>query len=369
MQNDLSNGAKTEREARDVGSFSFAANVYPVQVDLTEWTRKFERKFEDFTKVVDLRFKDMNSLVRGLEGKIDLLDSRQNATEKLTSTRFEEVKERIDQFENRLSDSKAETKAQMKELETRIEDQCSCLTEIPGASRPTDITGASRPTDITGASSPTDIPGASSPTDIPGASNNLRPTSKSVMSTVTTPTEDWILIQKHNFKDKNAFKNKRWEDYKHEFGDRVNEFWLGLKKMHDLTKDGKWKLKISITYDRDFPSSLQGKIGVGIWDNFSVASEEDLFKLDIESLIEKENMGSNDLMALSDGAKFSTIDNKNNEPGSRDCAKRYGGGWWFRDCSDLCGNCQISKIEFLYIDGMPEMPSESAMWIKQVLDN
>ena len=53
------------REARDVGSASFAANVYPVQVDLTEWTRKFEKKFGDFTKLVDLSFKALNSLVNG----------------------------------------------------------------------------------------------------------------------------------------------------------------------------------------------------------------------------------------------------------------------------------------------------------------
>ena len=56
---------RTGRDARDVGSATFAANVYPVQVDLTEWTRKFERKFEDLTKLVDLRFNALDSLVNG----------------------------------------------------------------------------------------------------------------------------------------------------------------------------------------------------------------------------------------------------------------------------------------------------------------
>ena len=59
-------GVTTGRDARDVGSASFAANVYPVQVDLTEWTRKFERKFEDFTKLVDLRFNVLDSHMKGL---------------------------------------------------------------------------------------------------------------------------------------------------------------------------------------------------------------------------------------------------------------------------------------------------------------
>jgi len=109
MQNDLSDGATTGRDARDVGSASFTDNVYPVQVDLTEWTRKFEQKFEDFAKLVDLRFNALDSHIKGLEEKFDAIDRRQNETEKLTSTRFEEVKERFNQFESRLNDSKTET--------------------------------------------------------------------------------------------------------------------------------------------------------------------------------------------------------------------------------------------------------------------
>ena len=61
----LPDGVATGRDARDVGSASFAVNVYPVQVDLTEWTKKFEEKLGDFTKLVDLRFKALNSLVNG----------------------------------------------------------------------------------------------------------------------------------------------------------------------------------------------------------------------------------------------------------------------------------------------------------------
>jgi len=142
VQNDLSDGVTTGRDARDVGSASFAANVYPVQVDLTEWTRKFERKFEDFTKLVDLRFNVLDSQMKGFEDKFNAIDRRQNETEKLTSTRFEEVKERINQFESRLNDSKTETEARLKELETRINDSCCCPTEMPDSStslRPTGL--------------------------------------------------------------------------------------------------------------------------------------------------------------------------------------------------------------------------------------
>jgi len=146
VQNDSSDGVTTGRDARDVGSASFAANVYPVQADLTEWTRKFERKFEDFTKLVDLRFNVLDLHMKGFEDKFNAIDRRQNETEKLTSTRFEEVKERINQFEIRLNDSKTETEARIKELEIRINDQCSRPTEMPNSStslRPTGLPDSS----------------------------------------------------------------------------------------------------------------------------------------------------------------------------------------------------------------------------------
>merc|ERR1719175_8249 len=62
------------------------------------------------------------------------MDRRQNETEKLTATRFKEVKERIDQFESRLNDSKTQTEARLEELETRINDQCQRPTASPDSS-------------------------------------------------------------------------------------------------------------------------------------------------------------------------------------------------------------------------------------------
>jgi len=324
--NDFSDGVATGRDARDVGSASFAANVYPVQVDLTKWTRKFEEKFGDLTKLVDLRFKALNSLVKGLEGKIDAMDHRHNETEKQISTRIEEVK---DQFESRLNDSEA----RMKELEARVND--SRLTEISDSS---------------------------------------------------SSSDGWILILKHNFLDKNAFKHKLWEDYKHEFGDRVNEYWLGLQRMHNITKNGRWYLKIEVKYDlgeSNKPSSRQGKTGVGVWKSFSVASEEEEFILSFGLLIEKENMGDNDPLHSINGNKFSTEDHVNDigfwRPGvnllyHEDCAVFLGGGWWHnggtaqRDCSHFCGTCQ-RDLHYIWYDGTDEKPSESSMWIKQEKDN
>merc|ERR1712168_1383093 len=93
IQDDSSDGVTTGRVSRDVGSALF--NIYPAQVDLTEWTRRFEEKFGDLTKLVDRRFNTLDSLVKGLEERFDAMDRRQNKTDLLTATRFEEVKEKI----------------------------------------------------------------------------------------------------------------------------------------------------------------------------------------------------------------------------------------------------------------------------------
>ena len=122
-----------------------------------------------------------------------------------------------------------------------------------------------------------------------------------------------------------------------------SEYWLGLQRMHDITKNGRWYLRIEVKYDLDWhdkPSSRQGQTGVGVWESFFVASEEEEFKLSIGNLIEKENVGDRDPMRHSDGMKFSTEDN-DNDNWYDDCAAYHGGGWWHNACYDFCGTCHF----------------------------
>ena len=41
----------------------------------------------------------------------------------------------------------------------------------------------------------------------------------------------------------------------------------------------------------------------------------------------------------SNGRRFSVYDDDNDESGSN-CAKDYGGGWWFKTCHVICLNCR-----------------------------
>ena len=157
--------------------------------------------------------------------------------------------------------------------------------------------------------------------------------------------------------------------------------------MHDLTKNGHWFLKVSVKFDLDRygnPSSRQGKTGVGVYENFSVASEEEQFKLNLGNLIEKENMGKDDPMHTSRGRNFTTEDRDNDNfyydndhdyssahPEWHDnSAYKFEGGWWHDRYTWFCANCQFTNWQnFYFFDGGYERPSAYAMWMRQEIDD
>ena len=155
-----------------------------------------------------------------------------------------------------------------------------------------------------------------------------------------------------------------------------SEFWLGLKKMHQLTQSGSWHLKVEVKFDVNRYGKLaprHGKWGMGEWNNFKVASESQGFKLTIgRQKVKQQNLGGGDVWHYSRNRQFSTADRG---PSSR-CATRDGGGWWHSNCYWFCGNCQRSKTlgrHMLWYDTFGngpkqvwDFPSITKMWIKKV---
>ena len=146
-----------------------------------------------------------------------------------------------------------------------------------------------------------------------------------------------------------------------------SEFWFGLDRLHTLTKSGSWNLKVEIKYDllKDgTPSPRSGTWGIGEWEKFSIASEDDFYNLNIGTRVKVENMGSHDPFRYQNGMNFTTTD-RDNDKLSENCASSYGGGWWHNQCFEVCLNCQRAKKDIWY-DGKGEFLSHSLMWIKQV---
>ena len=55
----------------------------------------------------------------------------------------------------------------------------------------------------------------------------------------------WTVIQRRQDGSVEFFRN--WKEYENGFGNLVTEFWLGLKKIHRLTKSGHNTLRIDMT--------------------------------------------------------------------------------------------------------------------------
>ena len=65
-----------------------------------------------------------------------------------------------------------------------------------------------------------------------------------------------------------------WADYKRGFGNLNGEFWLGLDKMHQLTKAGRNIIRIEL-------EDIKGKTAYADYDMFAVASERAKYQLSL----------------------------------------------------------------------------------------
>ena len=82
----------------------------------------------------------------------------------------------------------------------------------------------------------------------------------------------WTVIQKRL--DGSVDFYRGWVDYKHGFGNLNGEFWLGLDKMHQLTKTGRNRIRIEL-------EDTQGKTAYADYDMFAVASERAKYLLSL----------------------------------------------------------------------------------------
>ena len=80
----------------------------------------------------------------------------------------------------------------------------------------------------------------------------------------TTAGGGWTVLQKRL--DGSVDFYRGWDEYKNGFGDLNGEFWLGLDKIHRLTKQTQNKLRVDL---EDF----EGNTAYAEYDNFVVADE------------------------------------------------------------------------------------------------
>jgi hypothetical protein len=82
----------------------------------------------------------------------------------------------------------------------------------------------------------------------------------------------WTVFQRRQ--DGSADFYRGWSDYKVGFGNLIGEFWLGLDKIHRLTKSNQSVLRVDLM-------DIDGSKGYAQYQSFSVASDSDSYKLNV----------------------------------------------------------------------------------------
>ena len=132
------------------------------------------------------------------------------------------------------------------------------------------------------------------------------------------PSSDGRLVWLHRFDNRTQF-DSRWNEYEAGFGHPNGNYWLGLNKLHLITRGTrKFKLRVELV-------SWSGQIITAEYNQLYVASKEQQYRLHVTGL-----QNDNDILRTNNGRPFTTIDHDNDMLIEHNCAvaDADGGGWW-----------------------------------------
>ncbi|ELU04132.1 hypothetical protein CAPTEDRAFT_149244 [Capitella teleta] len=132
----------------------------------------------------------------------------------------------------------------------------------------------------------------------------------------------WLVFQRRQ--DGSQSFARDWDTYKHGFGILAREFWLGNDKLHALTSQRKYELRVELV---DF----NGEQFHATYSDFSVDNENALYRLHVGAY----EGDAGDSLAHHNDAPFGTVERDHDLSRSGNCAELYGhGGWWWVRCYD-----------------------------------
>ncbi|XP_019861249.1 PREDICTED: fibrinogen C domain-containing protein 1-like isoform X1 [Amphimedon queenslandica] len=142
----------------------------------------------------------------------------------------------------------------------------------------------------------------------------------------------WTVFQRRQDGSVDFYRN--WTDYENGFGDLTGELWLGLSKIHRLTKEGSNTLRVDL-------KNFAGNTVYANYSTFSVGDGSTEYILTVGGY----SGTATDSLAYHNGMRFSTRDNDNDQR-SENCAEWVAGAWWHNACyySNLNGRYFHSAI-------------------------
>ncbi|XP_068711514.1 ryncolin-1-like [Montipora foliosa] len=157
----------------------------------------------------------------------------------------------------------------------------------------------------------------------------------------TTAGGGWTVFQKRL--DGSVDFYRGWSDYKQGFGNLNGEFWLGLDKIHRLTKLVRKRLRVDL-------EDTAGKTAYAAYDMFAVTSGKAKYQLSLGTY----SGTAGDSLSSHRGAPFSTKDSDNDSWPSN-CAVSYKGAWWYTACHS-------SNLNGVYHHGKHSSHADGVNW-------
>uniref|UniRef100_H0X2P0 Tenascin n=1 Tax=Otolemur garnettii TaxID=30611 RepID=H0X2P0_OTOGA len=134
---------------------------------------------------------------------------------------------------------------------------------------------------------------------------------------MTSDGGGWIVFLRRKNGREDFYRN--WKAYAAGFGDRREEFWLGLDNLSKITAQGQYELRVDL---RD-----RGETAFAVYERFGVGDAKTRYKLKVEGY----SGTAGDSMAYHNGRSFSTFD-KDTDSAITNCALSYKGAFWYKNC-------------------------------------
>ncbi|XP_008761980.1 tenascin isoform X9 [Rattus norvegicus] len=134
---------------------------------------------------------------------------------------------------------------------------------------------------------------------------------------MTSDGGGWIVFLRRKNGREDFYRN--WKAYAAGFGDRREEFWLGLDNLSKITAQGQYELRVDL--------QDHGESAYAVYDRFSVGDAKSRYKLKVEGY----SGTAGDSMNYHNGRSFSTYD-KDTDSAITNCALSYKGAFWYKNC-------------------------------------
>ncbi|GFR94103.1 angiopoietin-related protein 1 [Elysia marginata] len=139
-----------------------------------------------------------------------------------------------------------------------------------------------------------------------------------ILCDTATDGGGWIVIQRRTQNDIVFYRN--WQFYKEGFGNMDTDFYMGNDRIHELTKNRNYELRITMEKDEhEYYAS---------YSTFYIDGEDAKYKLHVGGY----SGTAGDAMAYHNGSPFSTMDRDNDRVRRLNCAMHQEGAWWYKEC-------------------------------------